>query len=113
VPENLNTGSGSVSIVPVRPEKVQIEPTIMPSQSEASFQEVTKTMANLIEALASVRDWISAQEAFRLCGIGSGTETDVIERIYEELRGHINSGRIVVNRRGKSDWLCLSKHRGA
>jgi type I restriction enzyme S subunit len=70
-------------------------------------------MTNLIEALTSASDWISAQEAFRLCGVGVGTETAVIERIYEELRDHIDSGRMVIDRRGEADWLCLSEHRGA
>ncbi len=113
VPENPNTVPVSGLIGPPRLQSAFVEPTNLPSERETSIQEVKNTMNNLIEALPSASGWISAQEAFRLCGIGAGTETDTIERIYEELRGHIDSGRIAVDRRGEADWLCLFEHRGA
>ena len=63
------------------------------------------------QLLQATSGWISAQEVFRRCGVGAGTDTDAIERLYEELRAHVASGQIVVNRRGEADWLRLSEHR--
>lgn len=109
VPETPNSKLAPVLNVPDLFASVQIEPIDTPTDLRSSIQEVKSKMANLIEALSSASDWISAQEAFRLCG---AAETDAIERIYAELRDHIDSGRVMVNRRGESDWLRLSDHPG-
>ena len=69
-------------------------------------------MTNLIEALRSVGDWITAQDAFRLCGISDGADTDAVEKIYEELRKSINLHQIEVERRGEQDWLRLAESKG-
>ena len=69
-------------------------------------------MPNLIEALRSAGDWITAQDAFRLCGISDGADTDCVEQMYEELRESIHLGQIVVVRRGDQDWLCLAINKG-
>jgi type I restriction enzyme, S subunit len=113
VQEDPNAGPVSVLLEPVRVESVLGESTNTPDQREPSMKEVEETMTNLIEALKNDTNWISAQEVFRLCGVGDGTETDAIERIYQELRDYIDSARIVVDRREEEDWLRLSEHRGA
>ena len=109
VPEDLNAEPVSVLLESVRVESLLEEPRSTLRQREASIKEADLTMANMIEALKSASDWITAQEAFRLCGVGDGTETDAIERVYEELRDYIGSGRIAVDRRGEEDWLRLSQ----
>ena len=64
-------------------------------------------MRDLLTALTQAGDWISAQEAFRQCGISDGAETDQIEPLYMELRDLVNSGKVIVERRGEEDWLKL------
>lgn len=56
-----------------------------------------KTMAkNLEQVLAEAGDWISAQDAFQQCGIGSAATTGDIENIYAELRKLDKAGKIEV-----------------
>lgn len=105
-PENPNVGS--LSIAAVQPEIHPIMQSTTPSEGEARFQKEIIQMKDLLDALTTAGDWISAQEAFRHCGISAGAETDAIERIYEELRCLVESGRVVVNRQGESDLLRLS-----
>ena len=66
-----------------------------------------RQMADLLTALKQAGDWISAQEAFRQCGISDGAETDRIEALYIELRDFVNAGKVSVERRGDEDWLKL------
>jgi type I restriction enzyme S subunit len=40
----------------------------------------------LIDVLAEAGDWMTAQEAFRGCGILEGATTELVESIYVELR---------------------------
>lgn len=51
----------------------------------------------LIGVLEKSKDWIVAQEAFRLCGVIDGTETERIEELYSELRDLDKAGRLEVN----------------
>lgn len=67
------------------------------------------TMADLMEVMKNAKDWMSAQEVFRKCGIADGAETDAIEKIYEELRGYVKESKISVERRGEEDWLRLTQ----
>ena len=66
-----------------------------------------KSMKTLIEVLHTQDDWVSAQEAFSLAGIADGSDTDAIERLYEELRKNLD--RIKIERRGDEDWLRLNQ----
>lgn len=67
-----------------------------------------KVMANLLEVLENTKDWLNAQDAFRQCGITDGSETDNIEKIYDELRTYVKDDRIEIERRGDEDWLRVS-----
>ena len=64
-------------------------------------------MIDLKEVLASTKGWVSAQEAFRQCGIGNGASTDEIEKLYEELKQQVDHQVIKVERRNDEDWLRL------
>ncbi len=79
--------------------------------AEAIVKEVI--VADILEALRDAGDWITAQDAFRRCGVADGTDTDTIERLYSELRDYIRPGIIKVERRGEEDWLRLAKNPGA
>lgn len=41
---------------------------------------------SMIEVLTNATTWLSAQEAFQLCGISDNAEVDAIEALYAELR---------------------------
>lgn len=64
-------------------------------------------MADLLTVLKQAGDWISAQEAFRQCGISDGAETDRIEALYMELRDFVKAEKVDYERRGEEDWLKL------
>jgi type I restriction enzyme, S subunit len=49
-------------------------------------KEISAMINKLKVVLAEASDWMSAQEAFRLCGVADGTQTDQIEVLYAELR---------------------------
>lgn len=66
------------------------------------------TMADLKEVLAAAKDWVSAQDAFRLCGVGDGAPTDEVEKLYEKLKQELDQKTIEVERRGDEDWLRLA-----
>ncbi|EPR43437.1 restriction modification system DNA specificity domain-containing protein [Desulfovibrio sp. X2] len=66
------------------------------------------TMANLIDVLATTKDWLSAQDVFRQCGVGDGTPTDEVEKLYEELKQRLDHKTIEIERRGDEDWLRLA-----
>lgn len=61
-------------------------------------KESSTIMANkLISVLEETRDWIAAQEAFRLCGVTDGTPTERIEELYSELRDLDKAGRLKID----------------
>ncbi|XXJ18893.1 restriction endonuclease subunit S [Desulfovibrio caledoniensis] len=65
------------------------------------------TMADLRTVLADAKDWVSAQDAFRQCGIADEASTDEIEKLYEKLKQHVDQKVIEVERRNNEDWLRL------
>lgn len=62
------------------------------------IKENSTMMANkLISVLEDASDWITAQEAFRLCGVTDGTSTERIEELYSELRILDKAGRLQID----------------
>jgi len=59
-------------------------------------KELATAMRKLIDVLTDAGDWMTAQEAFRSCGITDGSSTDLIERVYAELRELGHSNRVAV-----------------
>jgi type I restriction enzyme, S subunit len=57
-------------------------------------KEVITTVRTLVDTLAEVGDWLSAEEAFRRSGLADGAETDRVEQLYTELRELAQSGRL-------------------
>lgn len=53
-------------------------------------------VGQLIDVLAEAGDWVSAQEAFRRCGVADGALTERIEELYAELRKLDKAGRLAV-----------------
>lgn len=59
-------------------------------------KEIAAVVSKLIDVLAEAGDWMSAQEAFRRCGVTDGALTDQIKAIYAELRALDKAGRLAV-----------------
>jgi type I restriction enzyme, S subunit len=78
-------------------------PTRNPSVSKKKPRK--KEVMDLVSVLKSTGNWLSAQDAFRECGVSDGAETEVIEKLYLELRDLEKGNRIEVERRGNEDWL--------
>lgn len=56
-----------------------------------------KTILNTLEqVLSEESEWIQAEEAFRRCGIKDGTNLELIENLYAELRALAKAGRLQV-----------------
>lgn len=68
-------------------------------------KEFSNMSNNIISVLENSKDWIAAQEAFRLCGVIEGTETERIEELYFELRDLDKAGRLqtdtVIDKKGR------------
>lgn len=77
-------------------------------KSKITAKKIRATMVNLIDVLTAAKDWVQAQKAFSQCGISNDATTDEIEKIYEELKQHIEQEAIEVERRGDDDWLRLA-----
>lgn len=56
------------------------------SRNPRPRKELDAIMKKLIDVLAEAGDWMTAQEAFRGCGVKEGVTTDFVEAIYSELR---------------------------
>lgn len=77
-------------------------------ESKVKAKKLRVMMANLIDVLTTAKDWVRAQEAFNQCGISNEATTDEVEKIYEQLKQHVEQKMIEVERRGDDDWLRLA-----
>ena len=112
VPQDPNDEPASELLKRIRAEREKAAEKKKPARKARKKKE-GKRVRDLLATLTLAGDWISAQEAFRQCGISDGAETDQIEPIYMELRDLVNSGKVIVERRGEEDWLKLKDIRRA
>ncbi len=105
VPQDPNDEPPSELLTHIRKEREKIQQETRKRPRKRRKKKEVKTMANILEIVRAVNDWLSAQDAFRQCGITDGAKTDAIEKIYEELRDNVHNNRIAVERRGDEDWL--------
>lgn len=109
VPQDPNDEPASELLARIKAEREDAQQQAKKIPRKAKKKKEVITMADLMEVMKAAKDWMSAQEAFRKCGIADGAETDAIEKIYEELRGYVNENKIAVERRGEEDWLRLAQ----
>ena len=112
VPQDANDEPASLLLERIHSQPVKKTVKRVPNLSSKSLRRGV-TVTKLIDALKSAGGWVSAQDAFRLCGVGDGTDTDEIERLYAELRDNVRPGIIEVERRDEEDWLRVSLSKGA
>lgn len=95
VPQNPNDEPASVLLERIRAERVEREK--QPKARKTKQQkEIATVVSELIDVLAEAGDWVSAQEAFRRCGVADGALTERIEELYAELRKLDKAGRLAV-----------------
>lgn len=101
-----NDEPASILLERIRAERLAApKPTRKTSTSRKKPRK--KEVMDLVSVLESAGNWLSAQDAFRECGVSDGAETEVIEKLYLELRDLEKEARIEVERRGDDDWLSI------
>lgn len=106
VPQSTEGEPASKLLERIKQERKNAPKPTRPKKPKTKTKKVT--MADLKEVLASAKDWINAQDAFRQCGVGDGAPTDNVEKLYEELKQQLDLKVIEVERRGDEDWLRLA-----
>lgn len=95
VPQDPNDEPASVLLERIRAERE--ERAQQPkSRKPKQKKEIVAMASKLIDVLAEAGDWLSAQEAFRRCGVADGAPTDQIETLYTQLRELDKAGRLRV-----------------
>jgi type I restriction enzyme S subunit len=85
VPQDPNDEPASVLLERIRAERAELAKQPKARKPKPS-KEVPPVARKLKDVLTEAGDWISAQEAFRRCGVVDGASTDRIEELYVELR---------------------------
>ncbi len=95
VPQDLNDEPAIVLLEHIRAERAKREkqPKVHKTKQQ---KELTAVVNKLINVLAEAGDWVSAQEAFRRCGVADGAQTEQVEALYAELRVLDKDGRLAV-----------------
>ncbi|MEG4587927.1 restriction endonuclease subunit S [Microcoleus sp. MOSTC5] len=104
IAQDPNDEPASILLEWIRAERLaELKPTRKISNSRKKPRK--KEVVDLISVLESADSWLSAQDAFRECGVSDGAETDMIEKLFVELRDLEKEDRIEVERRGDEEWL--------
>ena len=110
VPQDPEDEPASVLLARLRAEQQKAAKEKKPAQRKRKKKEVE--MPNLETVLKASQDWISAQAAFRKCGVSDGATTDQVEALYMELRELVIAKKVLVERRGEEDWLKYQEGQG-
>lgn len=94
VPPDSSDEPPSALLIRIRSEREAREKS--PKVPRVKQKEIMGMARKMIDVLTEAKDWIPAQEVFRLCGVADGASTDQIEVLYAELRALDKAGRVEV-----------------
>lgn len=85
VPQDPADEPASALLTRIRAERLEREkqPKLRKTKQQ---KEIAIVVSKLVDVLTEANDWVSAQEAFRRCGVADGALTERIEELYAELR---------------------------
>ncbi|PMG76918.1 restriction endonuclease subunit S [Vibrio lentus] len=108
VPQDPNDEPASELLERIKREREELAKQAKPKKTCQPKKKV-KLMDTLLEVLTAEDDWIDAQEAFQKSGVRKNTSSDVIEKLYLELRELVNSKQVEVKKVNKADKLRIIK----
>lgn len=108
VPQDPNDEPASELLERIKREREELAKQAKPKKTRQPKKKV-KLMDTLLEVLTAEDDWIDAQEAFQKSGVRKNTSSDVIEKLYLELRELVNSKQVEVKKVNKADKLRIIK----
>lgn len=94
VPQDPNDEPASVLLERIRINRIEQAKSSKPRKSKK--KESSPVVRKLVDVLSESGDWLSAQEAFRRCGVADGAQTEEIEALYAELRALDKNQRLLV-----------------
>ncbi|EJA7360666.1 restriction endonuclease subunit S [Vibrio alginolyticus] len=109
VPQNSSDEPASVLLERIKREREELAKQAKSKKTRQPKKKV-KLMDTLLEVLTAEDDWIDAQEAFQKSGVRKNTSSDVIEKLYLELRELVNSKQVEVKKVNKADKLRIIKN---
>lgn len=112
VPQDPTDEPAADLLARIKVEKAEKEQTARRDRKTAPPRKPRKrrpTMTDLIEVLEKQKDWIPAASAAQELGIGDFSSSDDVEAFYHQLKRHVESGAIEVDRRDDEDWFRLAK----
>ncbi|WP_287012089.1 restriction endonuclease subunit S [Actibacterium sp.] len=112
VPQDPEDEPASVLLARIKAEKEgreKAEKEARESRPARIAEPRRPTLTDLLDVLKQQKSWIPASKAAEGLGLGDGASSDDIEAFYHQLKQHVESSAIEVERRGDEDWLRLAE----
>ncbi|MCA2010252.1 restriction endonuclease subunit S [Cereibacter sphaeroides] len=112
VPQDPKDEPAADLLARIKAEKVERDKLAKkrPRQTKGAATKTRKPrMIPIIEFLKSQNDWTPAAKVAEAFGILDQSSSDEVERFFMALKHEVETGSVVVERRGDEDWLKIEK----